>query len=70
MPGIDQIPSELVQTGCETLRSEIHRLIYSIWNGAELPQQWIEFTIVPTNNMDDKINCQLTIIHCCQIRIT
>jgi hypothetical protein len=70
MPGIDQIPSELIQTGCETLRSEIHRLVNSIWNGGDLPQQWNESTIVPTNKMDDKIDCQLTTIHSCEMRIT
>jgi hypothetical protein len=31
-PGIDQILAELIKAGCETLCSEIHRLIYSIWN--------------------------------------
>jgi hypothetical protein len=31
-PGSDQIPAELIQAGGETLRSEIHKLINSIWN--------------------------------------
>jgi hypothetical protein len=31
-PGVDQIPAELIQAGRETLRSEIHKLIKSIWN--------------------------------------
>jgi hypothetical protein len=31
-PGVDQIPSELIQAGGETLRSEIHKLIKLIWN--------------------------------------
>jgi hypothetical protein len=31
-PGIDQIPSELIKAGGEILCSEIHRLIWSIWN--------------------------------------
>jgi hypothetical protein len=26
-PGADQIPAELIQAGCETLHSEIHKLI-------------------------------------------
>jgi hypothetical protein len=41
-PGTDQIPAELIKTGGETLCSEIHRLICSMWNKEELPQQWKE----------------------------
>lgn len=47
---------------CETLRSEIHRLVISIWNGGKLPQQWTESTIASTN--------KLTTIHNYQIHIT
>jgi hypothetical protein len=46
-PGTDQIPAELIKAGGETLCSEIHRLIRSIWNKEELPQQWKESIIVP-----------------------
>jgi hypothetical protein len=38
-PDIDQIPTELIKSGGEILCSEIHRLICSIWNKEELPQQ-------------------------------
>jgi hypothetical protein len=38
-PGTDQVQAELIRTGGEILRSEIHRLILSIWNKEELPQQ-------------------------------
>jgi hypothetical protein len=31
-PGADQIPAELIQAGGETLHSEIHKLIKSIWS--------------------------------------
>jgi hypothetical protein len=41
-PGVDQFPAELIQAGGETLRSEIHNLIYMIWNKEELPHQWKE----------------------------
>jgi hypothetical protein len=37
-PGSDQIPAELIQAG-ETLRSEIQKLINSIWSKEELPDQ-------------------------------
>jgi hypothetical protein len=44
----DQILAELIQAGGEALRSEIHKLIHSIWNMEELPDQWKESNIVPT----------------------
>jgi hypothetical protein len=31
LPGIDQIPAELIQAGGETLHSDIHKLIKLIW---------------------------------------
>jgi hypothetical protein len=37
LTGSDQISAELVQAGGETLMSEIHELINSIWNKEELP---------------------------------
>jgi hypothetical protein len=39
-PATDQIPAELIKAGGETLYSEIHKLICSVWNEEELPQQW------------------------------
>jgi hypothetical protein len=53
-PATDQIPTELIKAGGETLYSEIHRLICSIWNKRELPQQWMESVIVPIYKKDDK----------------
>jgi hypothetical protein len=44
-PGTDQISTELIRAGGETY-SEIHRLICSIWNKEELPQQWKKFIII------------------------
>jgi hypothetical protein len=38
-PGIDQIPSELIKAGGRTIGCEIHKLIISIWNKAELPEK-------------------------------
>jgi hypothetical protein len=53
-PGSDQIPAELIQTGGETLRSEIVKLVNSIWNKEELPDQWKESVIVPIYGKGDK----------------
>jgi hypothetical protein len=46
-PGTDQILAKLIKAGGEILCSEIHKLIPSIWNKEELPQQWKESIIVP-----------------------
>jgi hypothetical protein len=40
MPGIDQIPAELLQAGCNAIRFEINTFINYIWNKEEMPQQW------------------------------
>jgi hypothetical protein len=39
-PASDKIPAELIQAGGETLRSEIHKIINSLCNKEELPDQW------------------------------
>jgi hypothetical protein len=44
--GSDQILAELIQAGCKTLVSVIHKLINSIWNKEKLPDQWKESIIV------------------------
>ena len=41
-PGIDQIPAELIKAWGRTIHSEIHKLINSIWNMEELPEEWKE----------------------------
>jgi hypothetical protein len=38
-PGSDQIPAELIQAESETLLSEFHKLLNSVWNKEELPDQ-------------------------------
>ena len=45
LPGIDQIPAELIKAWGRTIRSEIHKLINSIWNKDELSEQWKESVI-------------------------
>jgi hypothetical protein len=52
-PGTDQILAELIKAGSETC-SEIHKIICSIWNKEELPQQWKESTTVPIHKKGDK----------------
>jgi hypothetical protein len=56
-PGSDQIPAELIQAGGEILLSANHKLINSIWNKEELPDQWKESIIVPIHKKGDKTDC-------------
>jgi hypothetical protein len=53
-PGSGQIPAELIQAGGEILRSNIHKLIKSIWNKEKLPDQWKESIIVPVHKNGEK----------------
>jgi len=46
-PGIDQIPIELIKAGCRTICYAIHKLIISIQNKEELPEEWNESIILP-----------------------
>jgi hypothetical protein len=56
-PGSDQIPAELIQAGGETLLSVIHKLINSVCNKEELPDQWNESIIVTIYKTNDKTDC-------------
>jgi hypothetical protein len=51
-PGSDQNLA-----GDETLWSEIHKLINSILNKGEFPDQWKESVIVPVHKKGDKSDC-------------
>jgi hypothetical protein len=56
-PSSDQIPTELIQTGSEILLSAIDKLINSLWNKEELPDQCKESIIAPVNKTGDKTDC-------------
>jgi hypothetical protein len=53
----DEIPTQLIQAGGEMPLSAIHKLINSIWNEEELPDQWKESIIVPVHEKDDNADC-------------
>jgi hypothetical protein len=55
-PGTDQIPAELRQ-GISIIRYEMHKLINSIWNKEELPEEWKESIIVLVYKKGDKTDC-------------
>jgi len=44
----------LIKAGDRTIRSEIDKLINSIWNKEELSEEWKESIIVPIYRKGDK----------------
>jgi len=56
-PGTDQIQAELIKAGGRTIRYEIHKLIISIWNKEECPEEWKQSIIVPIYKKGDKTDC-------------
>lgn len=56
LPSSNQMPAELIQAGGETLWSEIRKLINSIRNKQDLPDQWKKSIIVPVYKKGDKTN--------------
>ena len=46
----------MIKAGCRTIRYEIQKLITSIWNKEELPEEWKESIIVPFSKRDEKTN--------------
>jgi hypothetical protein len=52
-----QIAAEFIQAGGEILLSVIHKLINSVWNKEELPDQWKESIIVPIHKKGYKSDC-------------
>ena len=56
-PGIDQIQAELIKAGGRKILYEIHKIIISIWNNEDLPEEWKELIIVPIYKKGDKTDC-------------
>jgi hypothetical protein len=56
--GIDQIQADLIKEGASTISGEIHKLIISIWDKEELPEEWKESIIVPIYKKGDKTDCK------------
>jgi hypothetical protein len=70
-PGIDQIPAELIKAGGRIIRSEIHKLINSIWNKVGLPEQWKESTLyLFIRRMIKQIAVIIEAYHFCQPHTT
>jgi len=43
----------LIKAGCRKVRFKIHKLVTSIWNKEELPEEWKESVILPVYKKDD-----------------
>jgi hypothetical protein len=52
--GSYEIPEELIKAGSEILLSVFHKLVNSVWNKEELPDQWKESIIVPVHKKGHK----------------
>jgi len=69
LPGIDQIPAEMIKAGGRTICCAIHKLIISIWNKEELSEEWKESIIVPIYKKGIKqIVITIGAYHYCQLR--
>jgi hypothetical protein len=54
-PGIDQIPAELIKAGGRTIGSGILKLIFSIWKGEKLTEEWKQSIVIYKKG--DKTDC-------------
>jgi hypothetical protein len=65
-PVSERIPAELLQAGCEIVLFVIHKLIHSVWNKEELPDQCKESIIVPVNKSCEKTDgnnyCEISLL--------
>ena len=57
LPGIDQIPAQLIKARSRKIHSEIHKLVNSIWNKGALPEERKESIIVLIYKQGDKTVC-------------
>jgi hypothetical protein len=57
LPGVYQIPTELIQAGGITLHSEVHKHINLIQN-KEFPHQWKASIVIPIHKQDDNTDCR------------
>ena len=53
-PSIDQIPADLIETGCRKIHLQIHKLIIPIWKKEKLRVEWKESIKIPIHKKGDK----------------
>ena len=54
---IHQIPAKLIKVGGGKIRYVIHKLLISIWNKEELPEEWKESIIILIYKKGNKTEC-------------
>jgi hypothetical protein len=57
LPDIVQMPAKLIKEVGREIHYEIHRVIISIWNKEELPEQWKESIIVLIYKKGNSTDC-------------
>jgi hypothetical protein len=55
--GIDQMPAELIKAQDRTIHSKIYKLINSVWNKEELPEELKELIVVHIYNKGNETDC-------------
>ena len=55
--GPDEVPSELYKAGGEVVVDKLHKLILSIWEKGEWPQEWTKTVFVPLHKKGDLGQC-------------
>jgi hypothetical protein len=67
-PDSDQIPAELIQAEAKILLTAIHKLINSVWNKEELPDQWKESLLYQFTKRVIKLTVIIIVgYHCYQL---
>ena len=57
-PGLDGIPIELIKNGSEIIKDKIVNLIQRIYNGEEIPEEWLEMQFVPIAKKSNTLKCE------------
>jgi hypothetical protein len=57
LPGIDQIPAELIKAGGRTIHCEIREITNSVWNKEDVSEEWKESNIVPVYQKANNTDC-------------
>lgn len=55
MPGIGDIPAQLIKSGGPWTMKPVHNLILPIWNHERIPQKWSKIVICPTHKKGDEL---------------
>ena len=56
-PGPDEVPSELFKAGGDVVLDKLHKLILSVWENGEWPEEWTQTTFVPLHKKGDSGEC-------------